>query len=1338
MKKILTLLLIINCVLSLFHPTSQAQVLSTIAGNGFAGYSGDNGPALAAQLYHPQGIVFDTAGNLFIGDAYNFVVRRIDAQTGVITTVAGNGVQGYGGDGGPATQAMLNSPTDIAFDLSGNLLIADPSNMRIRKVDMTTGIITTFAGTGVQGYDGDGAPATARRLNTPQGVAVDGSGNVYIADVVNRRVRKVSASTGIIATIAGIGIPTSSGDGGPATSAGLTSPRRVAVDAASNVYILDNAFNARIRKVDVATGIITRVAGGGTLVADSGVATDMNLGGGSGLTDIAFDASGDLFITTVLKVFRVSNGIAVAIAGKDTAGFSGDGGDPRMAKFNYILGVAVYGCNDIFLSDMNNDRIRKIAYGMTLNYVDADMDGYGAINTQPFCAIAGPGNSTTHYDCDDNNANINPGNPDTTSLGTLKVETIIGTGSAGYSGDSAAANAAQINNPQSVVLDKSGNLFIADAGNCVIRGVHPHGSDLGGLSYGSFETGDADIFTIAGNGTCGYSGDGGPATSAQIASPADIDFHANTTGILSQYILIADQGNHRIRKVVLSRDWEYYGANTGIITTVAGTGTPGFSGDGGAATAAQINSPDGIAIDDAGNYYIADKGNYRIRKVEASSGNISTICGTGLSAFTGDGGPATAASLSSPRKVAVDDEGNIYILDKAANPCIRMIDAVTGVITRVAGGGNITCSDSAIATDMNLGELTDVTIGELEYVAPSEYQTILITSTTRIWKVYVKAEYGPGSLTGTAVAIAGTGVPGFSGDGDYARLAKFSNLSGVVFRPRGLQDGLIFTQEAIFVSDRSNNRIRMIWDRTFLDEVRINFIGINGATQYSFGSDLTTVGCDFEMNYNLNLRSIGSTIEQGLTNLETIGCDLTAEGNPLLGIIQFESLSFIGGDVNIINNSVLNAINLQNLSHVDGNLTITDNGNGYVNLSQNGTVLGSMLISTAAPGADIFNNSLESGVWAHNNTINTLNLFGWGAGGRLKVEVTNVDTVKVNTAGDTTEITMINTEAMMWSQLWGPDQIPFSVARIETSLLAPESGSDAAGAPAMIDPVVAYNFTVDLPANSTLNSELFFQVYLDHFSTTERQVLLDAYLSGTATVAVKGDSAGSGYEALPVCLGTQTPGTNGCVKVIIGIDPLYYREFMRFDFVPPHFSTWAVVIVDSCLSVFYADSDSDGYGNILIDSVSCLPPTGFVTNDDDCNDTLNAVHPGAAEICNGMDDNCNGQIDEGCPVNLYVRVFLEGFYIGGDSMMAVVDPVNYPNLSDSITIELHDAASPHGLAYSVTSVMDKYGIGKYSFPVAVLDQTYYIVVKHRNSIETWSKNPVLFNNREKGFDFTRQ
>jgi uncharacterized protein (TIGR03437 family) len=347
---------------------------------------GDGGQATSADLNQPADVAVDASGNLFIADAGNNRIRKVSAS-GIITTVAGNGSPGFSGDGGPATSALLSYPSAVAVDASGNIFIADWLNNRIRKVS-ASGIITTVAGNGVptpgaltagEGFSGDGGPATSAALAAPTGVAVDTSGNLFIADHDNNRIRKVSTG-GIITTVAGSGTPGTfgtptyyggfSGDGGPATSALLSYPYGVAVDASGNLFMVDS-LNNRIRKVS-ASGIITTVAGSGafgwgncyctsgSFSGDGGPATSATLDA----LGVAADASGNLFIADAgnnrIREVAASNSIITTVAGNGSRGFSGDGGPAAAAQLSYTWGVAVDASGNIFIADTGNNRIREV------------------------------------------------------------------------------------------------------------------------------------------------------------------------------------------------------------------------------------------------------------------------------------------------------------------------------------------------------------------------------------------------------------------------------------------------------------------------------------------------------------------------------------------------------------------------------------------------------------------------------------------------------------------------------------------------------------------------------------------------------------------------------------------------------------------------------------------------------------------------------------------------------------------------------------------------------------------------------------------------------------------
>lgn len=342
-------------VLALLATNANAQLITTVAGNGTAGYSGDNTLATSAQLNHPFSIAADALGNYYIADRYNNCIRKV--ASGVITTVAGIGSSGYSGDNGPANAAALNDPTGVAVDNSGNIYIADHGNNRVRKVD-ATGTITTIAGNGNPAFSGDNGPAAQAELNQPGGIATDASGNIYIADQGNQRVRKIAA--GVITTIAGSGVQGFSGDNGPATQASLYFPAGIATDANGNIYIAD-VGNERVRKIDI-TGTISTIAGNGSITynGDNGPATQAAINEPLNLT---VDSYGNIFIAEGYnhRIRRInSSGIITTVAGTGTAGYTGDGGPASSANLDRPYGVALGPAGDLYIADYNNSVIRRV------------------------------------------------------------------------------------------------------------------------------------------------------------------------------------------------------------------------------------------------------------------------------------------------------------------------------------------------------------------------------------------------------------------------------------------------------------------------------------------------------------------------------------------------------------------------------------------------------------------------------------------------------------------------------------------------------------------------------------------------------------------------------------------------------------------------------------------------------------------------------------------------------------------------------------------------------------------------------------------------------------------
>ena len=337
-------------------------IITTAVGTGEKGFAGDGGPAKTALLNGPFDIAFDAAGNLYFTDTFNNRIRRVDAQSGVISTLAGNGEAGYAGDGGPATEASLNEPYGIVLDRAGNIFIADRLNRRVRRIDAASGIISTLAGTGEAAYGGDGGPAAQAGLAEPNGLAFDAAErHLYIADVADHRVRIVNLAAGTIATFAGTGKAEHSGDGGKAREAGVFGARAVKLAADGTLYILERQGSS-LRAVDPATGIITTVAG----------TTARGYGGDGGPAleavfdapkEMAIDRDGSLLIVdtenhAIRRIDRAT-GIVTNVAG-GRKGTGGDGGPATQAGLDRPHGAVVGPDGAIYIGDTNNHRIRKV------------------------------------------------------------------------------------------------------------------------------------------------------------------------------------------------------------------------------------------------------------------------------------------------------------------------------------------------------------------------------------------------------------------------------------------------------------------------------------------------------------------------------------------------------------------------------------------------------------------------------------------------------------------------------------------------------------------------------------------------------------------------------------------------------------------------------------------------------------------------------------------------------------------------------------------------------------------------------------------------------------------
>jgi hypothetical protein len=633
----------------------------TIAGGGHGLFGV---PALTAALFNVGNVTVDSFGNVVFVENGGFESRGamvvvVAATTGTfykVKMVAGDiyrlagidrdkgGV--FGGDGGPARASFVGTSVgELAVDPAGNLVLADGSVNRVRVIAaksarfygqaMTGGDIYTIAGNGTAGFAGDGGPAAAAEFDQPNGLALDRSGNLVMADTANNRLRVVAAETGTfygqamtagdVYTVAGTGTAGFAGDGGPAGSAELSGPVSVALDGSGNL-VADDEGNQRIRVV---------AAGTGTFYAQPMTAQDIYTVAGNGQPTpccpgfdpakallqrtwtVATDPAGDTFVSDADQIQMVAGATGTRFGQPMTAGLLYTVATAAMDGNQPPTGIATDTAGNLVLAIAGLNEIRVVAATTGTFYGQAMTAG--------------------------------------------QEYRVAGTGMHGRSGDRGPAIKAELNTPEDMAVDHTGNLVIADTANSEIRVV----AARNGTFYGRRMTA-GDIYVVAGQ-NAGFGGDGGPARAARIARPFGevVDAAGN--------LVISDSGNARLRVIAASTGTFYGQAMTANdIYTVAGDGGSGFSGDGGPATSAEI-SPQMVAVDGAGNLALVDDGSNRVRVVAEATGtfygkamttgDIYTVAGDGTFGFTGDGGPATAAELNQPDGVAVNRAGDLLIAD---------------------------------------------------------------------------------------------------------------------------------------------------------------------------------------------------------------------------------------------------------------------------------------------------------------------------------------------------------------------------------------------------------------------------------------------------------------------------------------------------------------------------------------------------------------------------------------------------------------------------------------------------------------------------------------------------
>lgn len=772
---------------------AATPLIYTVAGNGMPGYTGDGGPATQAEIGISLGATFDKTGNLYFSDTYNNVIRRVDATTGNISTFAGTGTGGFSGDGGPAAQAQFSYPAGLAFDAAGDLYIADTLNNRVRRIDAKSGNVSTVIGGAPFAISGTGST----QLINPESVAVDGAGNLYIANVYGllEIVTATNSNTWIGNSFAGQSVAvdgsgnvffmtgtytsgystyspsifkipagTTPGSnlsltsycivgcgitygGSTASTAFLYNAQSIAVDALGNLYIADTGYNL-VQKLAVNANILTSVSspyasqetGDGGLPAGAGVVAPLSL---------AVDSSGNLAITDqmarIRKIINFSALPASATATPSLSVAAGSYGSPQAVTISDTTpGASIY-------------------YSLSGSSPNAGGGGYfgpikvdGSVTVQAIAVAPGYLPSTVA------SAAYTISSPPAST-----ISTVAGSAHGNYTYCSSIAGntgvqalQAGMGQPQNVAVDGAGNLYISDSYCNAVWKVAAQ---------------TAVISLYAGSGSPIYSGsslgDGGPAPSARLNAPRGLVLDSKGN------LYIADYGDNLVREV---------NASTGIISSVAGNGNSSYltttgNGDGGLATSATLGLPTAIAIDSSGNLYVADR-YYRVREVAASTGLINTIAGNGTFGYSGDGGPAANAEIESVNALSLDYAGNLYISDGGVR--VRRVAAGTGVITTVAGVGIFGFyGDGGPATKAQISTngLVADPLGDLYLSCGNMVRFVSAT-------------------TGTISTIAGSGIPGYWGDGGAATVAGMRAISGLAFDATG----------NLYAVDSGNDVIRQV------------------------------------------------------------------------------------------------------------------------------------------------------------------------------------------------------------------------------------------------------------------------------------------------------------------------------------------------------------------------------------------------------------------------------------------------------------------------------------------------------------------------------------------------
>ncbi len=750
------------------HSQTQTYTFSTLAGiGGKSGVLNGAGGGIGFPLFAaPTGLVVNKNGNLYVTDSGNQLIREV-TPAGAVSTVAGT-VGQSGILDGTGISAGFNSPQGPAVDAAGNLYVADYNSATIRKIT-PAGVVTTFAGlaltTGVT--DGTG---TAARFNKPSGVAVDSSGNVYVADSGNHTIRKIT-SAGVVTTLAGSATVSGNTDG-TGTAAFFNNPRSVVVDSAGNLYVADTNNNA-IRMVTSAGVVKLFVGQAGTYGYTDGVGTAARF---SFPNSLALDSAGNLYVADELNhVIRkvTSTGTVSTFAG--LAGTSGSvDGTGSAARFSSPTGVAVDGSGNVYVTDYANFLIRKISSSGVVTTVAGVVGMAGALdglgyNLTP-ALFSSP--SATAVDTLGNVYVADTANNLIRRIDATGVVSTLAGNSSALGRLDGTGTGASFNAPSGVATAPNGNVYVADTANHLIRLV----------------TASGIVTTFAGTGGTAGNVDGlGTAASFNLPSAVAVDAGYN--------VYVADYGNNTIRKI----------APGGAVTTLAGIAGSAGSKDG-VGNAATFNHPRGIAVDGAGYVYVSDSGNHTIRKV-SPAGFVQTLAGTAGTSGSADSAGATSARFNTPGGLAVDGAGNVYVTD-TNNSTIRQITAA-GVVSTVGGSAGGASNVDGVGTvarfDHPAGIAADTT-GTI-YIADTRNHTIRKGTTPTSSGGGGSGGSGSGGSTtgGTGGSTSSGGTGGNGGTGGTGGTSGtgagfFLHPSALALSPSG----------ALYVADTANNCIKTI------------------------------------------------------------------------------------------------------------------------------------------------------------------------------------------------------------------------------------------------------------------------------------------------------------------------------------------------------------------------------------------------------------------------------------------------------------------------------------------------------------------------------------------------